>query len=82
MQLNNSIYYQEHNPELLQYLAQSEFNRLIDPQYVANLSRPYIIRAVGYIRVSLPDQAKNDKVSLDEQKAEIKEFIERMVGNL
>lgn len=57
-------------------LKASEKARLIDPAIVKELleTKP-IVRAVGYNRVSTPGQAKEDKVSLPEQKRRIGEEI-------
>ena len=75
--LNNTTTYQNPVPngQYFDTLAQAEFNRLVDPRYVERLMQPRTIRAIGYVRVSTEKQARQDKVSLTEQKDAVRTFI-------
>lgn len=75
--LNDTTTYQNPVPDgqYFEDLAQAELNRLVDPQYIEKLMEPHCFKAVGYARVSTKAQAKEDKVSLKEQKEAVKDFI-------
>ncbi len=56
-------------------MEKQEILRLTDANILESLSQPYQIRAVGYIRVSHPDQAKAEKASLGEQEVDIRKYV-------
>ncbi len=58
-------------------IFKSEINRLVNPAIIAELKNPYHYRAVVYLRVSTPQQAKKEKVSLSEQESQCLNIIKR-----
>ena len=54
-----------------------EQKRLVDPRFLDELTKPYLIRAVDYRRVSTVEQASINKVSIPEQKISNAELIQR-----
>jgi site-specific DNA recombinase len=61
--------------DILQSLTDNELQRLIDQDLLLELQKPYQCRAAGYIRVSRPQQALDDKYSLGQQEKRIIELI-------
>lgn len=65
----------DNNSNITDLIQRSEFNRLVNPAIIADLKNPYHFRAVIYLRVSTPGQAKKEKVSLQEQEEQCLEMI-------
>ncbi len=57
--------------DILQSLTENELQRLIDQDLLSELQKPYQCRGAGYIRVSTPQQALEDKYSLEQQEKRI-----------
>ena len=73
---NTIINYQESKDStLFTRLTDYESHRLIDEKCLIDFNKPSKIRAVGYLRVSMPSQAKKDKASLPEQRSDIESYI-------